>query len=351
MIIMIRIMMVVAVHTWRIREHAGCWDAAPCALVTCAVRSVLYAMALRPPMPAPAPLLVACGSAFRGVHVWDASAEVGPGVSATCRPPLLRLTGHDGAVFAIAWCARTDAIASVSDDRRVCVWHVADALAAAPGGVQSGEPAEEACAASWYAHTARVWACCWGADRTDSGDGRHVLTAGEDGRVRVWRVGARPDGVAPTARGALGAGVCNARADGAEMLAELASGLWTLRTDLVRAWHPALPYAHAHTAATSPQPRATSLWPACLHHSPPPPPPPPPPPGVGRLLERAHAARHRRGALLPAPQPHLHRAAARLRRAAAARAHAGRPVHAVAPAARQGAARWRHPGRGSSAAA
>ena len=62
-----------------------------------------------------------------------------------------------------------------------------------------------------------------------------------------------------------------------EMLAELASDLWTLRTDLVRAWHPALPYAHAHTAATSPQPRATSLWPACLHHSPPPPPPPPPP--------------------------------------------------------------------------
>ena len=91
-----------------------------------------------------------------------------------------------------------------------------------------------------------------------------------------------------------------------EMLAELASDLWTLRTDLVRAWHPALPYAHAHTAATSPQPRATSLWPACLHHPPPPPPPPPPSPGVGRLLERAHAARHRRGALLPAPQPHLH---------------------------------------------
>ena len=132
-----------SVHTWHLNNHSDTLPAAPLHAVRCRERSVLYSMALRGPTGwLGAPSLVASGSAFRFVMVWDASmvheaspgqTDVGvvvPGAKAreaeanrgAARPVLLHLRGHEGSVFGLAWSPRGDMLASASDDRRMLLW-------------------------------------------------------------------------------------------------------------------------------------------------------------------------------------------------------------------------------------
>ncbi|KAL1498493.1 hypothetical protein AB1Y20_013818 [Prymnesium parvum] len=141
--------------------------------VSCAHSSVLYSMALRL---AATPLLVAAGSAFMAIVVWDGTPASG---EECARSPLYSLEGHAGAVFCLGWASAGEWLASCSDDRRVLLWRLPAAEAAARGACASLAPQ-----AGWFAHSARVWQCCW----VEEGQTAVLATSSEDSTARLWAV-------------------------------------------------------------------------------------------------------------------------------------------------------------------
>lgn len=165
------------------------------------------------------------GSAFRVVIIWDATpaaaiASGGDSPPAETRAPLWRLEGHEGAVFKVVVSKEGSWLATVSDDRRVMLWasppsqpspppppsappltmNVAASQApqrAAEAVASSSQLTRMASAASWFAHSARVWDVAFiheatltaaGAHGTTRGTTIHVASAGEDTLVKLWRV-------------------------------------------------------------------------------------------------------------------------------------------------------------------
>eukprot|EP00966_Prymnesium_polylepis_P117946 2727080-Prymnesium_polylepis.1 len=168
----------------------GFTRAPPPQRVGCSHRSVLYAMALQPLATTArsqpqqrdgAQMLVASGSAFMDITVWDGtpradgalpSADGDAAAAETERPPLYKLVGHAGAVFSLSWALAGPWLASCSDDRRVLLWHVPAQAPADVGASRSQAQTEALVPAAtagttlapftwWFAHSARVWQCCW----------------------------------------------------------------------------------------------------------------------------------------------------------------------------------------------
>ncbi len=104
------------------------------------------------PAPAPAPGLMIA-------PLPDGGQQAGSGVS-----PLCPLTGHTGAVLAVAWSPDSTRLLTGGADGTVRVW---DATTAQPLHQATG-------------HTGAVWSVAWSPDST------RLLTGGTDGTVRVW---------------------------------------------------------------------------------------------------------------------------------------------------------------------
>ncbi|CAM9498049.1 unnamed protein product, partial [Choristocarpus tenellus] len=110
-------------------------------------------------------------------------------------PPELRLVGHEGVIFRVAWDKTGHSLGSVSDDRTVRVWNSrltgddsADAHASSGKGAEVGGAVGGKCGETGdtgrllltgWGHSSRVWDvafCSLG-----------VVTSGEDGNAILWR--------------------------------------------------------------------------------------------------------------------------------------------------------------------
>ena len=165
----------------------------PVQRISCTARSILYAMALQRVADPAAPMLAAVGSAFRTVLVWDArpvahgdTLSQQPPHEHCRRPPLWQLEGHEGAVFRLAWSGTL--LASVSDDRRAMLWRVVPPSPGSEAGAADagGQPPLLRSEHSWFAHSVRIWDCCWASDGGE--EGLQLATAGEDGSAKLWRI-------------------------------------------------------------------------------------------------------------------------------------------------------------------
>eukprot|EP00892_Ulva_mutabilis_P006964 jgi/Ulvmu1/463/UM001_0470.1 len=130
-------------------------------------------------------LAVASGTIFHDILLWAAklsAASTGPG----CRrprtvTPLRTLRGHAGSILRLQWAASLRLLLSAADDRTARVWRMPHAWwrGSAPSADTPAHAAGEAQPVmTLWGHAARVWdvACM----------GTVLLTAAEDGDVRIW---------------------------------------------------------------------------------------------------------------------------------------------------------------------
>ena len=168
--------------------------ARPAQRIGCSHHSVLYSMALQQPRleaegaEGGGRMLVAAGSAFLNIVVWDGTPAADAQDAPVTRPPRFALVGHAGAFFCLNWSFSGRWLVSCSDDRRVLLWRV-DAPPVVQSGVPTADPSALAAPlsplTSWFAHSARVWQCCWVAEGEASAA---VASAGEDGNAKLWSV-------------------------------------------------------------------------------------------------------------------------------------------------------------------
>jgi WD40 repeat protein/ABC-type sugar transport system substrate-binding protein len=141
---------------------------------------------------------IAGGDQRGRAHVWDATGGA----------PRATFHGHRGPVLRTAW-AGGGAVVTVSRDHRAALWPPAGGAAAFLDGHASGvlslavHPADTLLATGgidrrlclWSAESAAPLAAVdaahdgWIADLAWSADGRRLVTAGYDGRLRLWDVG------------------------------------------------------------------------------------------------------------------------------------------------------------------
>jgi WD40 repeat protein len=100
--------------------------------------------------------LLAAGSAYGGIEVWDVSAQ----------RDLARLTGHVGAVYALSFAPDGKLLATAGANRMVTLWNLATAT--------------ELATLSGHTDTVRCVAF--------SSDGLTLVSGGDDGTVKLWDV-------------------------------------------------------------------------------------------------------------------------------------------------------------------
>ena len=179
--------------------------------VECAMRSMLYSLALRGS--SMADLEVAGGTIFNEVQLWAPGACEGEGSDTDGRSkgkgkgkgkgevdrpePWAVLRGHEGSIMRVSWAADGAHVYSTSDDRTARVW-VTPPRHRPPGTREMlGEVPRKAVAATTtgeatqyvtgarvtvFGHTARVWDC----QLAMAGRRPLLATAGEDCTVRLW---------------------------------------------------------------------------------------------------------------------------------------------------------------------
>ncbi len=197
-----------------------CFSSAPAIGIECTDRSLTYCMSLL--RTSDGGLLVASGTAFREILVWKphfrrgqasssplSAVDTGAGASPLKIKPLLRIDGHKGAIFDLAWSAPTQAgeplsLCSVSDDRTTRMWEVT------PGDNSSDKSSTDATADEFnvwryqpvstsFGHGARVWRCAL--VRCPLGPARDAypcaISTGEDATIRAWAPGSAYNKAAP----------------------------------------------------------------------------------------------------------------------------------------------------------
>ena len=163
--------------------------------VECAMRSMLYSLALRGSTMAD--LEVAGGTIFNEIQLW-ALADAAPSRSSASdddfsggdddRPnPWAVLRGHEGSIMRVSWSEDGASVYSTSDDRTARVW-----AAPARGGRETRFM--NGARVTTFGHTARVWDC----QLATAGRRPLLVTAGEDCTVRLWDA---PGDILPEARG------------------------------------------------------------------------------------------------------------------------------------------------------
>lgn len=159
--------------------------------VECAMRSMLYSLALRGSTMAD--LEVAGGTIFNEVQLWaprDAPPRPDPDPASDPasdpdladaerrRPaPWAILRGHEGSIMRVTWADDGAHVFSTSDDRTARAWST-------PPRDRGARDAPVVVAARLVAfgHTARVWDC----RAANAGKRPLLITAGEDCTVRLW---------------------------------------------------------------------------------------------------------------------------------------------------------------------
>ena len=153
--------------------------------VECAMRSMLYSLALRGSTMAD--LAVAGGTIFNEVQLWapsDAPPRPDPDPDPDLadaegrRPaPWAILRGHEGSIMRVTWAEDGAHVFSTSDDRTARAWSVPTRDLHARDA-----PAIVAARLVAFGHTARVWDC----RAANAGERPLLVTAGEDCTVRLW---------------------------------------------------------------------------------------------------------------------------------------------------------------------
>jgi WD40 repeat protein len=150
----------------------------------CSEKCMLYSMAffhLRPSAAGSHRLIVASGTVFNQVVIWEPLISVSP---------LARLIGHDGVIWNVRWSDDGSQICSVSDDRSARVWSVDRLLTSQTHETVTDVP----CVLELFGHSARVWDALFATLDDDSIGNNHnsspsrkvIVTASEDKTCAIW---------------------------------------------------------------------------------------------------------------------------------------------------------------------
>lgn len=153
-------------EVWRCDLVRGCAVRMQHSAIEGGFRAAAFCIAQRPAAAPDAEVVLTSGTVDGTLLFWT------PRAAGAAHVLQAYAGAHDGAIFACAWHAAGDRLATVGDDRRLVAW-------AWEEPERTVRPLD-----AWFAHEARPWAVAFVDEHT-------LVTASEDCTAKVWRVGTR----------------------------------------------------------------------------------------------------------------------------------------------------------------